>query len=84
MVVRILLTWYMDQRAGVLWNGSFSYRFSSSNGVRQGGVSSPMFLIYFWSLRSKELVVSGITILLVLYAMQMMLLSSLLQHLFCA
>ena len=47
VVVRILLTWYMDQRAGVLWNGSFSYKFSISNGVRQGGVLSPiLFTVY--------------------------------------
>ena len=37
----------MDQRAGVLWNGSFSYRFSISNGVCQGGVFSPtLFTVY--------------------------------------
>ena len=47
VVVRILLTWYMNQRAGVLWNGSFSHRFSISNGVRQGGVLSPiLFTVY--------------------------------------
>jgi hypothetical protein len=38
----------MDQRAGVLWNGSFSHKFSnSSNGVHQGGVLSPiLFTVY--------------------------------------
>ena len=47
VVVRILLTWYMDQRAGVLWSGSFSYKFSISNGIRQGGVLSPiLFTVY--------------------------------------
>ena len=47
VVVRILLTWYMDQIAGVLWSGSFSYKLSISNGVRQGGVLSPiLFTVY--------------------------------------
>ena len=88
VVVRILLTWYMDQRAGVLWNGSFTSSLFLMGCVRM--VSSLPYclqfilLIYFWSLRSKELVVFGSTILLVLYAMRMMLLSSLLQHLLCA
>ena len=47
VVVRILLSWYMNQRATVLWNGSLSHKFSISNGVRQGGVLSPiLFTIY--------------------------------------
>ena len=46
-VVRILLTWYTDQKAGVMWNGSISHKFSISNGVRQGGVLSPiLFTVY--------------------------------------
>ena len=70
----------MDQRAGVLWNGSLSL--INSNGVRQGGVLSP---IYFWNLRNivKELVVFGIIILLVLYVMQMTLHLMLLLLLLC-
>ena len=37
----------MGQRAGVLWNGSFSYRFSISSRVRQEGVLSPiLFTVY--------------------------------------
>ena len=47
VVVRILLSWYMNQRACVLWNRYLSRRFSISNGVRQGGVLSPiLFMIY--------------------------------------
>ena len=46
-VVRVLLAWYTDQKAGVRWNGSLSNKFSISNGVRQGGVLSPiLFTIY--------------------------------------
>ena len=37
----------MNQWATVLWNGSLSHKFSISNGVRQGGVLSPiLFTIY--------------------------------------
>ena len=79
-VVRILLTWYMDQRAGVLWNGTLSHKFSISNGVYVKVVSSLPYCLqfilmtYFWNLRNKELVVIGITILRVLYVMRMILL----------
>ena len=46
-MVRILLTWYSDQQVSVLWNSSISEKFSISNGVRQGGVLSPiLFTIY--------------------------------------
>ena len=33
---------YKDQYCDVRWNGSYSHRFSISNGVRQGSVSSPI------------------------------------------
>ena len=47
VVVRILLAWYTDQRAGILWNGSLSHKFSISNGLWQGGVLSPiLFTVY--------------------------------------
>ena len=46
-IVRLLLVWYMDQRMQVRWQGSLSHRFSVSNGVRQGGVLSPvLFTVY--------------------------------------
>ena len=47
VVLRTLLTWYTDQRMCVRWNRSESNKFHISNGVRQGGVLSPiLFTIY--------------------------------------
>ena len=57
--LRLLLYIYTQQTCDVRWNGKFSHRFSISNGVRQGAVSSPiLFSIYLdnlvkhlWKLR---------------------------------
>ena len=47
VVTRALLNWYSDQNVCVSWNGQFSNKFSVSNGVRQGGVLSPiLFTVY--------------------------------------
>ena len=45
--LRVLMFIYRNQVCDVLWNSSYSERFSVSNGVRQGAVSSPLlFSIY--------------------------------------
>ena len=41
--LRTLLSIYRNQSCDVRWNGSNSAKFSVSNGVRQGAVSSPIF-----------------------------------------
>ena len=47
LVVRLLLMWYSEQRVKVRWKSSLSSSFGVSNGVRQGGVSSPiLFTVY--------------------------------------
>ena len=47
IVVRALLTYHLQQKVSVCWNKSSSDKFSISNGVRQGGVLSPvLFPIY--------------------------------------
>ena len=45
--LRLLLFIYKNQQCDVKWAGKYSYRFSVSNGVRQGAVSSAiLFSIY--------------------------------------
>ena len=45
--LRVLLHVYRNQQCDVKWGGKFSTRFSVSNGVRQGAVSSPLlFSVY--------------------------------------
>ena len=42
VITGALLKWYTDQRVSVSWNNCYFDKFSVSNGVRQGGVSSPI------------------------------------------
>ena len=42
IVVRVLMSWYSAQRFLVRWGRSYSYDFKVTNGVRQGGVMSPL------------------------------------------
>ena len=45
--LRLLLFIYKNQYCDVKWSSSYSHRFSVSNGVRQGAVSSPLlFSVY--------------------------------------
>src|SRR5664279_3078668 len=44
----VLLNMYTGQQVRVLWNGIYSNCFSVSNGVKQGGIISPvLFCVYF-------------------------------------
>ena len=46
-VVRFLSSWYQAQQVCVWWNNSLSDSFCVSNGVRKGGVLSPiLFAVY--------------------------------------
>jgi len=59
-VVRLLLLWYTNQKLCVTWGFCSSEKFSISNGVRQGGVLSPiMFTVYLDDLLA-DLVKSGV------------------------
>ena len=47
MVIRFILNWYLSQRLCVNWNGHLSEQFPVSQGVRQGGILSPiLFALY--------------------------------------
>ena len=47
IVTRTLLNWYSDQRMCVSWNSKKSDEFPVPNGIRQGGVLSPiLFTVY--------------------------------------
>ena len=47
-IVRLLMFWYAHQTMCVRWGGSVSYKFTVSNGVRQGGILSPF--LYIWTI----------------------------------
>ena len=47
VTLRLLIVWYAGQTAGILWAGIMSDVFPVCNGVRQGGVLSPLlFNVY--------------------------------------
>jgi hypothetical protein len=47
VIIRLLLYMYLNQSLVVKWNGCYSSRFNVSNGVKQGGIISPiLFCIY--------------------------------------
>ena len=43
LTVRLLLNMYTEQKLQVKWNDILSDKFEVTNGVRQGGVLSPLF-----------------------------------------
>ena len=46
-IIRLIIDMYQRQKVRTTWNGSMSGAFGTTNGVRQGGVLSPMlFAIY--------------------------------------
>ena len=54
LFIRLLIHMYTNQKLNVNWNGSLSADFKVSNGVRQGGILSPMlFGIYIDGLLTK-------------------------------
>ena len=54
LLVRFLISWYSSQSCTVSWDGASSDSFNVSNGVRQGGVLSPvLFIICMDSLLNK-------------------------------
>ena len=50
-ILRILVYWYAHQVMQVRWGGSISDPFSVSNGVRQGGILSPVLFSLYRQIR---------------------------------
>ena len=47
LIIRLLLFMYLNQSLSVRWNSTYSSSFSVSNGVKQGGIISPiLYCIY--------------------------------------
>lgn len=54
VVLRFLFNWYQEQSLSVKWNSTLSASFGVSNGVRQGGVLSPiLFTVYIDNLLNR-------------------------------
>ena len=54
LTLRILMNSYCSQKMGIRWNGTYSDTFTICNGVKQGGVLSPLlFTIYLEELLVK-------------------------------
>ena len=60
VIVRLLFDLYVRQRVRTSWGGVFSEYFSTSNGVRQGGVLSPILFIVYIDELIKVLMKSGL------------------------
>ncbi len=76
------MTWYCTQQFFVRWGNVFSFPFSASNGVRQGGILSPLFFNLYMDDISNTLnscqqgcTVNGVSINHLIYADDMVLLA---------
>ena len=43
LIVRLFIFWYSQQKFCIRWGSTYSSQFSTSNGVRQGGIISPVY-----------------------------------------
>jgi hypothetical protein len=59
-VIRLLINMYQRQRIRTSWNGELSACFTSTNGVRQGGVLSPVLFTLYVDILIKRLHASQI------------------------
>ena len=46
-IIRFLLNMYTQQFIKVKWNGAYSETFNVTNGVRQGGIISPLLFTMY-------------------------------------
>lgn len=54
-IIRVLMCWYAQQTFQVKWDNSISAPFNVGNGVRQGGILSPLLFNIYMDELSKEL-----------------------------
>ena len=47
-IVRLLLCWYRQQTMKVKWGTNYSSPFTTTNGVKQGGVLIHTYLLFTW------------------------------------
>lgn len=59
-VIRLLCFWYVNQQVCVQWGNILSCPFNVSNGVKQGGILSPLFFNVYINDLSIDLTNSGI------------------------
>ena len=55
LLIRILQFWYTQQTVQIRWGSSLSAPFQVTNGVRQGGILSPVFFNVYMDDLSKKL-----------------------------
>ena len=48
VIIRFLCNMYVNQRTRLVWNSVYSAMFSVFNGVKQGGVASPIMFCLQW------------------------------------
>ena len=60
LIIRLLQCWYRQQAFCIRWGTSLSTKFYVSNGVRQGGIMSPILFNVYMDNLSMELNKSGI------------------------
>ena len=58
--LRLLLNMYTNSIARVSWNGNFSHSFNVENGVRQGGIVSPVLFCVYLDGLLQQLCKSGV------------------------
>ena len=80
--VRIIMQWYTTQKACVRWGSALSDNFLITNGVRQGGILSPLFFNVYMDCLSESLSntqtgcnVGGVMINHLMYADDMVIIS---------
>ena len=80
--VRIIMQWYTTQKACVRWGSALSDNFLITNGVRQGGILSPLFFNVYMDCLSESLCntqtgcnVGGVMINHLMYADDMVIIS---------